>query len=349
MKSFDSRTYSISDFNEWFKSDQLELAPRFQRRSVWTETARSYLMDTIIRGLPIPKVFIRQRIDPDTQKTMREVVDGQQRLRTILQYLDDAFVIRKSHNAEYGGMYFSQLPDDAQLTVLNYEITTDLLINLSDSEILDIFARLNAYAVVLNTQEKLNADHFGPFKQLADRLAHSNLEYWTVNRILRDSQILRMSDVTLSAELIIAMCEGIQSKKQLSHFYRSYENDFPYDTDSLAANFSSTLTAITAIYPEGLQASEFRRIHLFYSLFTSIYHLKYGLPGSDPSTANKWEDLKPQRIRNSLDHVNWIFKADSSELSKSDQQFLTDSRRATTDTSVRQRRTDYLLSLILDQ
>ena len=63
MKSYDSRTYSINDFVEWDAAKQLELNPRFQRRPVWTEKAKSFLMDTIIRGKPIPKVFIRQKIN----------------------------------------------------------------------------------------------------------------------------------------------------------------------------------------------------------------------------------------------------------------------------------------------
>lgn len=63
MKNFDSRTYSISDFLEWYSNGQLELNPKFQRRSVWDDNARSYLMDTIIRGFPIPKVFIRQKLN----------------------------------------------------------------------------------------------------------------------------------------------------------------------------------------------------------------------------------------------------------------------------------------------
>ena len=43
MKNFDSRTYSINDFLEWHDNGQLQLSPRFQRRSVWTDQARSYL------------------------------------------------------------------------------------------------------------------------------------------------------------------------------------------------------------------------------------------------------------------------------------------------------------------
>src|SRR5665213_1338499 len=84
MKSFDSRAYSINDFLEWDASKQLELNPAFQRRSVWNPKAKSYLIDTILRGKPIPKVFLRQKINVTTRTSIREVVDGQQRLRTIL-------------------------------------------------------------------------------------------------------------------------------------------------------------------------------------------------------------------------------------------------------------------------
>lgn len=160
MKSFDSRTYSINDFVEWERQGQLELNPTFQRRAVWSDKAKSFLMDTIVRGKPIPKFFIRQKINVTTRTSVREVVDGQQRLRTILSYIKDGFTISRIQNSEYGGKRFSQLSEDAQSQVLAYEIAVDLLINLPDAEVLDIFSRLNSYAIVLNEQEKLNAQYF---------------------------------------------------------------------------------------------------------------------------------------------------------------------------------------------
>lgn len=348
MKSFDSRVYSVGDFIEWNSSGQLVLSPRFQRRGVWTDTARSYLIDTIIRGLPIPKVFIRQKIEPSTGRSIREVVDGQQRLRTILSFVNDGFVLKRGHNEEFGGKTFSELSEEKQLEILGYEISTDLLVNLSDSQILDIFSRLNSHAVVLNEQEKINANHFSEFKKMADAMAHEHFEYWIKNRILRESQVMRMADVSLSADLLIAMCDGIQSKKQIRAYYAQYEKDFPFESNKLENQFQETLVEIVKIYPEGLQNSEFRRIHLYYSLFTAIFHLLFGLKNcSSEGSVAFTENL--DRVRNRLDHVEWVFSdPESSDLSKSDQQFLTDSRRATTDSIVRQRRTDYLLRLIQD-
>ncbi len=350
MKSFDSRTYSVNDFREWHRSEQLVLSPRFQRRSVWTETARSYLMDTIIRGKPIPKVFIRQNIDPSSGRSIREVVDGQQRLRTILSYISDGFVIRKTHNREYGGLYFSQLPEDVRVAIFSYEVSTDLLINVSDAEVLDIFARLNSHAVVLNQQEKINASHFGPFKQLADELAFSYFEYWVSNRIISESQVMRMQDVSLSSDLLIAMCDGIQSKKQIPVYYRTFEDDFPFDVDELGSEFRSTMARIGELFPDGLRSSEFRRVHLFYSLFTTIFHLAVGLPNFPAVGGRTWHELQPAKIRNAFDQVEWIFDApDPAELDSEARRFLDDSRRATTDASVRERRTAYLVGLATAQ
>ena len=103
MKSFDSRTYSINDFVEWEQQGTLVLNPAFQRRAVWGEKAKSYLMDTIIRGKPIPKLFIRQKINPSTKSSRRDVLDGKKRNRTILAYVKDGYTNTKRHNPDFGG------------------------------------------------------------------------------------------------------------------------------------------------------------------------------------------------------------------------------------------------------
>lgn len=346
VKSYDSRTYSINDFVEWDKAKQLELNPRFQRRPVWTDKAKSYLIDTILRGKPIPKIFIRQKINVSTKTSSREVVDGQQRLRTILSYLKDGFVVSKRHHPEYGGLRFSQLPEDIQGQVLAYEVSVDLLINLPDPEVLDIFSRLNSYAVILNDQEKINADHFGPFKTLADKIGHKYDEYWTKQGILTTKNVMRMLEVNLVADLLIAMLEGIKSKKQIRKYYDLYENKFDPDVQVLENKFDAVISKISAIYPEGLSDTEFRRPHLFYSLVTAVNQRMHGTPDA-PADADTFVDAALETARNRLDRIEEIFAAeDITTLSKAEQDFLQDSRRATTDEVVRERRKDFLLNLM---
>lgn len=105
MISFDSIPYTINDFLEWYTRDELVLSPKFQRRSVWSQKAKSYFIDTIIRGLPLPKIFMQQEVDLETRKTVRQIVDGQQRIRAILSFIEDGFKIMKVHNKEFGGKY----------------------------------------------------------------------------------------------------------------------------------------------------------------------------------------------------------------------------------------------------
>jgi hypothetical protein len=293
-------------------------------------------------------VFIRQKLNVTTKISIREVVDGQQRLRTILSYVRDAFPLARGQHPEYGGKRFSQLSQETQADFLSFEIACDLLINLPDAEILDIFARLNSYAVVLNEQEKIHAAHFGPFKVLADKIGFDYNEYWTTQKILSSQQILRMQEVNLVADITISMIEGIKSKKQIKKFYANYENEFPHDVDMLESRFRQVIYMIARLFPEGIFNSEFRRVHIFYTLFTAVYHCLFGLKGFtyEGAPVDLSTEVGIQNARNGLDGVSVLFEAEPGELKGPAAQFLQDSRRATTDEPVRARRTRFVLGLM---
>ena len=86
-----SRADSISDIQivtvqnlvSLDQEKRLNLQPDFQRRKVWPKAAKSYLIDTILRGLPIPEIFAFE-----TPKGILGVIDGQQRLSTILDFIN---------------------------------------------------------------------------------------------------------------------------------------------------------------------------------------------------------------------------------------------------------------------
>jgi Protein of unknown function DUF262 len=345
MKNFDSRVFGIGDFVEWEKNKQLVLNPAFQRRSVWNDKAKRFLIDTILRGKPIPKFFIRQTINVSTKTSLREVVDGQQRLRTILSFVKDGFAVSRVQNKEFGGKLFSQLPEDVQAQFLSYEVAVDLLINLPNEEILDIFSRLNSYAVILNEQEKLNANHFGPFKILADNVGRKYNEYWKESGIFSDREILRMAEVNLVADIFISLMEGIKSKKQIRGYYKKYEETFNSDPDEFEAKFDEVVATIKVLYPEGLGATEFKRPFMYYTLFTAIAHCKFSIPGLEAPRPSLKTVAETQNAREGLDKVDEIFSGERRPTDEQ-RQFLTDSQRATTDQSVRERRTKFLLALM---
>ena len=132
MQVFKSRSLSVREIQLMSERNELDLTPEFQRRDVWSDKARSFLIDTIIRGKPIPKIYIRSVDNPDTKKIRYEVVDGQQRLTTVLSFLSDGFAIKKIHNSDFGGKYFSQLMESIQKDILYYEFTCDYLLDAPD-------------------------------------------------------------------------------------------------------------------------------------------------------------------------------------------------------------------------
>ena len=228
MREFNVRKtqFSVADFLSWQRDGTLNLKPFFQRRSVWKPGAKSYFIDTVVRGLPAPIIYLRQRIDINSQKTTREVVDGQQRLRTIFSYIDtellsdyrstrDAFEIRKIHNKEIAGQRFQDLSEHRRNRILGYEFSTHVLpINTEDREVLELFARLNATGEKLNDQELRNAGYFGEMKTLMYELAREQLERWTGWKIFNDGQIARMKEVELTSDLSVNMIKGITGKSQ---------------------------------------------------------------------------------------------------------------------------------------
>ena len=74
MREIDIRRsqFSVADFLSWQKDGTLNLRPVFQRRSVWKPGAKSYFLDTVTRGLPAPIIYLRQRLDLDSQKLLEK-------------------------------------------------------------------------------------------------------------------------------------------------------------------------------------------------------------------------------------------------------------------------------------
>lgn len=346
MKNFDTRVYNISDFVEWESSGLLNMSPDFQRRSVWTESAKSYLIDTIVRGKPIPKILLTQQLKET--RNVRVVVDGQQRLRTILSYIKDDFRISKAHNQEFAGKRYSQLPEEIKRDYLKYEVGVDLLFDVEYEDVLDIFARLNTYSVKLNPQEQLNAKYLGYFKQAAYRLGYRYVGYWLDAGVLTRAQITRMAEARLSSDLMVLLIGGVQTNKNIGQYYKKFEDEDSQDVVAAEENFDLVMTYIGEIYnTDDLKNTNFKRIHLFYSLFSAIAHGLFGLDGMDNEPRPNVNRSMIGRIRAAFDDIS--SKYDDVDLwDESLEKFVDYSRRATTDTGRRKFRAQYLCRKIIE-
>ena len=91
MDRVDYESLTIQDLQSIYKRNELDLSPWYQRRSVWSPTQKAYLINSIFENAPIPTCYIRHYLDVDSEKSVKEVVDGQQRIRAILSFIDDEF------------------------------------------------------------------------------------------------------------------------------------------------------------------------------------------------------------------------------------------------------------------
>lgn len=285
--------YSVSQFLDWQRSGTLVLKPLFQRREVWKPKAKSMLIDTVARGLPMPIVFLRKRQDLKTFASIMEVVDGQQRLRTLLAFIDpgslkdykaerDDFEVLLAHNRDLADRPFSKLPASVRAEILEYELSTHVFPpSTGDDVVLRIFARMNSTGLQLNKQELRNSEFYGEFKTLAYDLAFQQLDRWRKWKVFSDNDMARMVEVESVSDYLIAMMQGLQGKSQqkLDKFYRDYDDKFP-GAQVLRARFVRTMSAIDDAVGNVLAGTTFRRQALFYSLFAACYEHLYGL-GSD--------------------------------------------------------------------
>src|SRR3954452_13821765 len=93
--------HTVADLHHLYRGGQLNLAPEFQRNSVWPRRAKAYLIDSILADRPIPIFFVERHASAQTGKTAYSVIDGQQRLRAIFEFLDDRFALTESEGRPY--------------------------------------------------------------------------------------------------------------------------------------------------------------------------------------------------------------------------------------------------------
>jgi Protein of unknown function DUF262 len=271
-------TYHVNDFLGWHKQGELTLSPKYQRNSVWNEKAKSYLIDTIIEGFPIPQIFMRQQIDVVAAKTMREIIDGQQRLRTILGYIEGKFPISRIHNSEFGGMYYDDLDTDIKEKILGFELAVEVIKSNDDSLIYDMFARLNTNSVTLNKQELRNARFWGDYKVFIYQITKEIKPLLLQIKTFSDNQVARMADAELISTLVGLSIDGIiyETPSIIDNYYKKYDNSFT-PAEDIKNKFDEVFKIISTVVQDGFAPIFFHRKNSIYTLYAVLYHQLFGL------------------------------------------------------------------------
>lgn len=221
----------VTWFLDLYNSGKLDLNPVYQRKSVWNNTDRDFFLDTVVNNFPCPPIFIHKDIDNKGLSKYR-VIDGKQRLETIITYSKDEYVVGANDDANpLAGKKFSEISGDLKKAFWNYTFPVEM-INEDKSEILKgIFDRLNRNNKALNPQELRKARFEGELQKFIEQ--ESDDKYW--NELVRFTRkdISRMIDHQFICEIIAQVADNKIHGFDQTHLDRFYaENDESFEKEA---------------------------------------------------------------------------------------------------------------------
>jgi hypothetical protein len=319
----------IQDLINLHKSEELDLNPWYQRRSVWTTPQKAYLINTIFESKPIPSVYIRHYLSIESEKSIKEVVDGQQRIRAVLEYADNAYAAR--HPRHQKRLKYAQLSSADKAKFKMTSLSVGYLIEADDTDVIEIFGRLNSIAKTLNQQEKRNARFSGELKQFALREAACRVQLWRDLGVFTANDIARMNEVQFVSDLAFNMLFGLSDyvSTKLDNFYKEFDEEFPHMED-LSNRMEVVFQRIASLNPKSIKDTIFSRSPIFFTLLIILDSIR--------------GEIALGKLEESLYFIDKIFNSDKpvSERNKDDADFYVACTASTQRIKSRQIRHDYV-------
>ena len=226
----------------------------------------------------MPNIYIRTRTDLKTRRGYREVVDGQQRLRAISEFATDKLTLTNIAK-EFSGNTYSTLGDESKTKFLEYNIGVVQLFNISDTDVLDVFHRINAYGLRLNPQETRHGKYQGRFRNAVVEASQRWVPLWETYRVVGLRSRVRMADDELMASMFGIVLEGVTDGGQriTNKLYDRYDDHLPNNAcERLDGTIEFLLKELSPILETGLA-----RAPHFLMLFAAVAHALYGIPTGD--------------------------------------------------------------------
>lgn len=263
------KEWPISELIKLIDQGNIRLDPPYQRNEIWSRNAQRLLINTIKSNQPIPNFFLLK-----TDNDNYEMVDGQQRSRTIVNYwrgfFDDTQGV--SFNEEFRD---DSTNKDELESFRNYALSITIIEKKGENErIEDYYALVNSSGSQLNRPEVMKAKFFHTeLLQLINDLAESP-DFCELN-LFTPSHMNRMIDVDFVAELVVLIMLGITDKKNKVDDMLN-KDITEEESESLAVAFKKVLSHFNRFnLMEPLKTTRFRQKNDFYSLFHFIYSFSH--------------------------------------------------------------------------
>ena len=192
-------TQDISWFLDLYDKDQLNLDPPYQRRSVWSPRDRRYFIDTILNNYPAPPIFLHKTLDENGRSTYH-VVDGKQRLQTIIMFRDNKLAIPDDFSdVTLRKKKWKDLEKATRERFWNYILIVEMLPDTGEAAIRNTFERINRNSRQLTPQEMRHAKYDGWFIRAVEKEATA--DEWREFGVVTTARAKRMADSQFISEL----------------------------------------------------------------------------------------------------------------------------------------------------
>ncbi len=332
MDRVDYQPLIIQDLVNWNQHAELNLSPWYQRRSVWTKPQKSYLLNTLFEQKPVPTLYFRHTLDLEQDKSIREVVDGQQRIRAILDYINNDFPAL--HPIQGKKITYDNLTADQKRSLRETQLSGGWLLGATDADVIEVFGRLNSVAKTLNAQEKRNANYSGEFKQFCLREAASRVSLWRDLKIFTANDIARMLEMEFISDLVLNMLHGLSdfAAAKLDKIYRENDEAFP-DAAGVKKRLDSVFSRIASLPASAIRDTIFCRRPVFFSMVIEM---------------DRYPSAKGRKLDNAIREIDERFNSDKplSERPKADAEFYEACRATTTRIAQRKVRSRYISAFL---
>ena len=263
-----------------FTNNSLIVDESYQRRSVWVDRDKIRLIETILLGLIVPELYFWDaETDANSGQTITHIVDGQQRIKAIVDFIDNKIRLQKDCLLDpvakelYGDKSFSDLDDEVKKQLWAFRLSVIRIENKDMDEIRKIFFRVNLTNYSLNDQERRHSNSWGKFADLTSEVI--SLSIWDDYSLFTAGDIRRRKDEEFCSTLILLAKKGIidqTTQKPLNDAYTDYAKNYPdYEEDKLRIQEWGKI--FVRFYSESVRTFMRKRTQL-YTIFCLIDYIE---------------------------------------------------------------------------
>ena len=244
-------TQDLSWFLDMYENGRLELTPPYQRNSVWGHKDRNFFLDTIFSNYPCPAIYLQKEITDS--KIVYNVVDGKQRLQTVINFYKNKMIISKNFSdLRLAGKKWKDIETDTDLrySFFNYSFSVEQLDCEGVVQWDEVFNRVNRNQKTLKDQELRHARFNGWLITTAENEVTKDI--WSTLKIATTGRSKRMQDVEFISILMLVMLEnqfiGFPQSK-IDELYVKYNEfktleDLPEDNTELTDSDDSDIESL---------------------------------------------------------------------------------------------------------